>query len=481
MSRTLEGRLVLALFAALLALHVALTLLDLAGFSWRQLPVTPVPVTPVPVTQVPVTPGSGVAWLPSWPSWPSVVLLLGMALAGAGRLGSLGGAPMRTLPSARPGWGDALALAAGGVLAVVCYRGWSTNPDFVYHWGLKGYRFAVQGGIDYDFLSRPWNGYLHPDYPQLLPELYAFTALVRGSWDESVLLLWTVVWFAALVLAARAVLRGAALEAAVRGLVSTGAGGRFAQQALLAALALGLAMIGVGYQLAGSPDWLIALALVAALPAFLQPRRSSAEQLGDDGPDLAEARLARARSEAPEIALIAAVVAAVKIEGVVLAALMLLGWALLRGLWRPGPRLAGWRLAVLTALPASLLVATWLWQVRTHELLSQSLLGPPRWEHLEGILAAIWQALTTEEWHGLGLLLLLLPPLALVRLVRPLALLALAQLGFYLAVYVCAQAKPEFYLLSSFPRLMLHLWPATLLAAGLVLARWVDPTKPAAP
>ncbi len=460
MSRTLEGRLVLALFAALLALHVALTILDLAGASWRQLPVTP---------------ASDSAWLPSW---PPLVWLLGVALAAAGQLGSAVKPPVRALARARPGWGDVLALGAGGVLAVVSYRGWSTNPDFVYHWGLKGYRFAVQGGIDYDFLSRPWNGYLHPDYPQLLPELYAFTALVRGSWDESVLLLWTVVWFVALVLAARAVLRGAAVDDTVGRFVSTGVGGRFAQQALLAALALALAMLGVGYQLAGSPDWLIALALVAALPAFLLSHRRPAD---GDRRDVAEARLARARGEAPEIALIAAVVAAVKVEGVVLAAGMLLGWALLRGLWRPGPRWAGWRLAVLTALPASLLVATWLWQVRTHGLLSQSLLGPPRWENMPGILAAIWRALNTQEWHSLGLLLLFLPLLALVRRVRPLALLALAQLGFYLAVYVCAQERPEFYVLSSFPRLMLHLWPATLVAAGLVLARWVERPAPLVP
>jgi hypothetical protein len=72
-------------------------------------------------------------------------------------------------------------LAALAVFALVSATLWITTPDWIFHWGLKAHRFYLQQGIDYAYLARPWNWTIHPDYPNLFPELLATSAhLARG-------------------------------------------------------------------------------------------------------------------------------------------------------------------------------------------------------------------------------------------------------------------------------------------------------------
>src|SRR5262249_25157616 len=98
---------------------------------------------------------------------------LGPALA-ARILGSLflalrrGGGPAAREPLAA-GWGDAVAILVLLAFTVCTARLWNLSPDFIYHWGIKGKTFALARGIDFHYLSRPWNIHLHPDYPNLLP------------------------------------------------------------------------------------------------------------------------------------------------------------------------------------------------------------------------------------------------------------------------------------------------------------------------
>ncbi|MEM9597514.1 MAG: hypothetical protein AAGD06_24820, partial [Acidobacteriota bacterium] len=54
--------------------------------------------------------------------------------------------------------GDAVAAAAVLAFGVAGARLWNLHADFVYHWGAKGQRFFLAGGIDWEYLARPWNG-----------------------------------------------------------------------------------------------------------------------------------------------------------------------------------------------------------------------------------------------------------------------------------------------------------------------------------
>src|SRR5262249_43898263 len=134
----------------------------------------------------------------AWPTMQVVVLgVLGALLAWRlrGR-----GASARHEPW---GWGDAVAVAVLVALPVVCAREAIAHPAFVYDWGAKGRKFAAAAGIDLAFLGPPSGWHLHPDYPNLLPELFALTAGLGGGWSEAPLLLWTAIACGALLLALR--------------------------------------------------------------------------------------------------------------------------------------------------------------------------------------------------------------------------------------------------------------------------------------
>src|SRR5262249_5060808 len=104
------------------------------------------------------------------------------------------------------GWGDAVAVLALAVFAYCTARSWNLNSDFIYHWGIKGKPFALARGVDFRYLARPWSSHLHPDYPNLLPGLFALTALGDGGFREPVMALWSVAWFALLLLFGRELL-----------------------------------------------------------------------------------------------------------------------------------------------------------------------------------------------------------------------------------------------------------------------------------
>ena len=59
-----------------------------------------------------------------------------------------------------------------------------TCGDLIYFWGPKAERFHYAGKIDADFLAFPHYFLMHPDYPPMLPLIYAWPSLVahRFSW-----------------------------------------------------------------------------------------------------------------------------------------------------------------------------------------------------------------------------------------------------------------------------------------------------------
>ncbi|HYS56065.1 MAG TPA: hypothetical protein VER58_20090 [Thermoanaerobaculia bacterium] len=80
--------------------------------------------------------------------------------------------------------------------------------DFWAIWGLKAKVFLGHGGIDWKFLENPWNAFVHPDYPLLVPLNFDFAALLNGGWSDRWLGLLSVAWAAALLL----IIRGLAAE-----------------------------------------------------------------------------------------------------------------------------------------------------------------------------------------------------------------------------------------------------------------------------
>jgi hypothetical protein len=413
-------RLVLYAAAGGVLYHLLLTLLQAAGLPWN-----------------PFTLAAGLAGLIAG----GAALHQGLLRRGAQAAG-------RARWESEWGWGDGLALFALAVFTCFALALWVTTPDFVYHWGLKGHRFFLAGGIDYADLGRVWNEVIHPDYPNLLPELYAGSALLAGRFAEPAMMLWSSFFFALLLLAAREALRRAGCRPFVR-------------QATVAVLALCVAGFALGGLMAGAADWLIALALVAAAPLLAQPPSPVRDR---------------------QLGVLAALAAASKVEGVPLAAFLILTALLLpRGMPR-GPRDQGdrqgrgdrdaaldtrRRLAEL-ALPAAAVALPWFFEVQKHHLFQAFNSGPFDPARAPRVAAALLTTLGDPAWHGFSWAVVLLPLLGLDRRLRPLATVALLQLAFYVYVYFTVRIDAAALVLASFPRLLLHLVPATLL--GLAIA-----------
>jgi hypothetical protein len=59
--------------------------------------------------------------------------------------------------------------------------GRETCADLLFFWGPKGIHFAIAGAIDLNFLLYPFYFLMHPDYPPLLPLVYAWGATFAGK------------------------------------------------------------------------------------------------------------------------------------------------------------------------------------------------------------------------------------------------------------------------------------------------------------
>jgi hypothetical protein len=318
------------------------------------------------------------------------------------------------------------------VFLLIALTGWITHPDFIFHWGIKGSRFFLARGVDYPYLARPWNWMLHPDYPNLQPELYAATSLFIGRFDVPALMLETAALFAFLLAAVREALR-------------QGTGDRFVRQAGLALVALAVGAFALGYRMAGAPDWTIALALAGALPPLLRaPDRAGDFQIG----------------------VLAAFAAGSKMEGVPLAAfLVLVQW--LRHVRRERGIAIG--AALRSGLPAAAAILPWLGRTLHHHLFLALNSGPFIPSRAPAILAATLEGLQAPEWHGF-LWAMFLPPLLLLhRRARPFAAVATLELGFFFYVYFTSASAEQtrLFLLSNFARLGFQLVPACLTMALL--------------
>lgn len=346
----------------------------------------------------------------------------------------------------RVGWPDLVTLLAGVAFAVAALRLWIVFPDFIFHWGVKGERYALRGGVDWEFLSRAWNWRSHPDYPQLLPELFAVTAIL-GEWRERAMMAWSILHGALVMLAASAAMAAGGVAERERRIAA-------------AALAAGVAAYGIANLMAGSADWLITVAVLVAVPVLMRP--PSAQD------DL-------------RLGLAAALAAAAKIEGVPLAAL-LVGVAVARRLVREH-RLDLRALGRNAALPG-LVIAWWWLGCSRHQLFQPFNTGAFDPARAGEVMRAVAAVMTSSGTVGGPLLLLGVPLLLAVRALRPLAAVLAGQLAFYLYVYMSAAIDPQFSVQSTFARLAFHLWPAVAVALVIAserLVRRAESCDPSAP
>ena len=335
------------------------------------------------------------------------------------------------------------AVGLGDLLAVVSVASvlWAAvtrridSPDFVFHWGVKGRKLALAAGMDWSYLSSPSAWHLHPDYPNLLPELTAWTIRLARSMDAAPQLAWSAVFFAALLLAVREALT--ALDAS-----------RWARQMTLGAVAAAIAGFAFAGELGGSADWLIAWAVVLAIPALALP----------DAPG-AELRLAIA----------AALAAGSKIEGVPLAVAMLGGFALARR--STGLSSSTLRSLLRTGAPVAAVIVPWLSLCLRHDLFQSTNHGAWSWQRLLAALPELVRGLFDPLWVGLAATVLLLPWLALRRPSRWPAVVLLAQTAFYVAIYATAPVDTALYVRTSWARLLFHLLPAVWVLAAAAVGR----------
>jgi hypothetical protein len=377
------------------------------------------------------------------------LLSVGVPLLLLGALGLRVRPPMPWGRSEPLGWGDALAAAAVAVLAVACLCWLATNPDFIYHWGIKGHRYFLVGGFDLDYLIRPWNRLSHPEYPPLLPGLFAATALAVGAFDEAVLLLWTPLTVLALLAAARGLLAQAGVEA-------------FHRQAGVAILGLVGAFFSVGALLAGGPDPFLALALMLGGVALVRGGSLSQAQR-----DLC-------------LALAAALAAVAKLEGLPLAVFLVAVYGVELKAWRGRE---AWKRLLTVGSPAALVSLPWLWICWRHGLFGRPNAGAFEWGHAKAIFGAVGKAVVHSHWHGVAVFALAATPLLLWnRRLRAWVSIPCLQLGLYLWVYFTSANAPERQVQLSLPRILFHLVPALLVAVVLAADRWAEGDEaPAAP
>jgi hypothetical protein len=337
------------------------------------------------------------------------------------------------------GWGDAVAAFVLAAFALLALSLIVANPDYIFHWGYKGAHFHLSRSVDWAFLAELRNWTIHPDYPNLLPTLFGASAVLGGRFDSSAQMLWSVGFLALLLLSLRETLRRGLACRASQG------GARRLQQLGTAIVATTVGTFAVGYLMAGAADLTIALALAAGLPALLgqAPRRT--------------------------LAVAAAFAAASKMEGLPLAAFLLLASLPPE---RPEGSSGRFRLFAWIApgLPTLAVVVPWAVQVRRWHLQQPSNFAAFDPGRIPEVAAAIATSLSAPELHYLPWLILLVFPIWLVAGSRRFATVATAQLAFYVWAYVASVLPIWFYVLSSCTRLFFHLIPAVLTVALLALA-----------
>ena len=378
---------------------------------------------------------TGLGWSPG--------VLGALGLVGLGLAGVAAARPVLPVlpavpPPFRAGWGDVVAAIAAFVHARAAFGLWNLHPDFVYHWGLKAGRHAAVGAVDWDFLARPWEWTIHPEYPDLVI-LLSTVPWLGGDRSESGVALYAALLFGLVLLATRDLLERAGASPA-------------ALQMGMAGIALFLLRFTLLHGQTGGADWWIVLAWSLGAVALLA-------ETGFRG----DAR----------VGLACALAVGAKAEGLIVAGILVTGRALAASLESGRRGFVGTFLRA-GALP---LAAALLWAVRS------GIRGVPEpargWvfslERAAVVARELWAQLTVTEWHLAPVALFVLPVLAALpgnRRVRLLAGAVLLQVAAYAAVYTFVDVpSPDSWIQWSARRLVFHVMPVTLALFVVALDR----------
>jgi hypothetical protein len=305
-------------------------------------------------------------------------------------------------------------------------------------WGMKSRRMLPDGILRVDFLSTPAFGNTHPDYPIGAPMAWRIFSLGALPDDVTVKLVH--------------VLLGVALAIVFyRLLTVSGLPYRSAETWT------GLVVISPLFwdtESLGNADLALSFLAVAALTLLLDPVPSAA--------------LAGAAG------ITAGALPWIKTEGVILSALILLGFAVAR---RPTPQAPGFlRLQLLgAAATGALLVCFHALQLPTG---AKFLAGDwveraaERASNPRPLLAAIGSTLTHPDWIGAWILFAAALAIALVRRSRAaiwIASLVIGQAVFYCFTYFATYLNPLDHVRSSFHRIMAALLPIAIAATAISL------------
>lgn len=244
------------------------------------------------------------------------------------------------LLAARPSFrGDAppitsrpLALTLLAIVGVLTLYGIldarETCGDLIYFWGPKGQQFYLAEKIDTGFLAWPHYSLMHPDYPPLIPEIYAWGSTVAHGFS----------WWGALLLTPAYLL---ATTFSFRGLVRQ----RLGDERAAAYASLLAALLAFGFargMVAGAGEPPLILFEIIALTALTFH--------GESRGGIALAAIALTG------------VAATKVEGAAFAAIALFAFGITRRRLAP---------AITAALPAAAFLSAWILFARHFQLIDQ--------------------------------------------------------------------------------------------------------------
>lgn len=362
----------------------------------------------------------GVRWASCW------ILLPAVAALGLASLRRTAGPTDRVAP----GWGDAFCAAALAIVGVFAAKLWITTADFVYHWGVKGRKFFLASGIDYEYLSRPWNVLAVPWYPTTLSELYAASALISREWSAGEMMMWSVLWIVLIAAAARGTLQRSGVFAAD-------------MQWGMALLGGSMGTLAIALRLAGGADWMIALAVLLGVSPYLE--HESATAISN-------------RNDLLCVAVAAAFAAASKVEGTVLGAILIAAKVTHDSLRDRRVAIKG---LVAIAFPFATVVGI---NVAQNGRLGLRLpaVNLPSLERVAEIAPATTAALADRPLYGLPLLALAAIPLLLSKRGRWAAGIVLLQLSSYFFVYAVSSGSLHFYIATTLHRLLVHVIPAVI-------------------
>lgn len=223
-------------------------------------------------------------------------------------------------------WSDTATLLVIALLTYAAMDARATNGDLIHFWGPKAQQFHLTGKIDTQFLGFQHYYLMHPDYPPLVPLLFAWSSLGAHAFS----------WWGALLLTP--VFVYATVEA-FRGLACDAIGPeRASQLALLMAAVLTFAMVQGRAAGAADPPLVMFEAVALAAVTFAGERWSG----------IAIAALALGGASWT------------KFEGAAFAVALIIAFAVIRRRWLA---------ALVLAIPSLLLLASWIAFAHAHHLL----------------------------------------------------------------------------------------------------------------